>query len=336
LKATGRAVAAQGPAEHEPVVPDCTTVLVPVMGALAFGQPLDELHVHRPEVVEHFVPRGQTEPLGQRRITAELAGTLLSHPAGGLKGRPDGARVVALINQCDAGSVHVARYVADLALQSRAVEAVLLAAVAGEDEPVLERHVRVSAVVLAAGASTRLGQPKQLLAWGPHGVPLLAYVVDQVRQARGLTEIYAVLGFRAEEISVTVRDRAIPLILNQDWDAGQSTSVRAGLRIVPNDIGAVVFVLCDQPGITPALVETLIQRHRETGKAIVAPQTAAGQRGTPTLWDRRTFHELMLLQGDTGGRALIEMRAERGDVAWVSWGDEILQDIDEPDDVPQT
>jgi molybdenum cofactor cytidylyltransferase len=326
----------KAPAEHEPVVPDCTTVLVPMMGALAFGQPLDEEHVHRPEIVEHFVPRGHTEPLGQRHVTAELAGTLLAHPAGGLKGRPDGARVVALINQCDAGSMNVARYVADLALQSRAVEAVLLAAAASEDEPVFERHVRISAVVLAAGASTRLGQLKQLLPWGPTGVPLLAHVVDQVRQARGLTEIYAVIGYRAEEITAAVRDRAIPLIWNQDWEQGQSASVRAGLRIVPNDIGAVLFVLCDQPGITPALVEALIQRHRETGKAVVAPQTAAGQRGTPTLWDRRTFHELMLLQGDTGGRALLEMRAERGEVAWVLWGNEILQDIDEPGDLPQT
>ena len=343
-----RGLPLKAPADYEPVVPECTTLHVPLAGALALGQPLDADHVHRPELVARF---GNWGPLDERVVTAELMAALLAHPAGGMKGRPasvspaKGARrrgprlrTVVMINQCDGGRVALMRPVAQELLKSREIDAVLLSAVAPPDGmpaagPVLERHVRVSAIILAAGASERFGETKQLLPWGPRRVPLVVHVVERVRAARGLTEVYVAVGHRAEDVARQVVGQAVALVYCQDWAKGQAHSVRAALRVIPADIGAVVFALCDQPGVTPELIESLLQRQRETGASIVAPRAPDGRRGTPTLWDRRMFPALRRLQGDAGGRGLIDAHAARGEVAWVEAPAEALRDIDTREDL---
>lgn len=343
-----RGLPLKAPADYEPVVPECTTLHVPLAGALALGQPLDADHVHRPELVARF---GNWGPLDERVVTAELMAALLAHPAGGMKGRPASVapakggrrrgprlRTAVIINQCDGGRVALMRPVARELLESREIDAVLLSAVAPKDGmpaagPVLERHVRVSAVVLAAGASERFGEMKQLLPWGPGRVPLVAHVIERVRAARGLTAVYVTVGHRAEDVARQVPAEAAALVWCRDWAKGQAHSVRAALRAIPPDIGAVIFALCDQPGITPELVESLVGRHRETGAAIVVPRAPDGRRGTPTLWDRRMFPALRRLQGDTGGRGLIDARVSAGEVAWVEAPAEALRDIDTREDL---
>lgn len=343
-----RGLPLKAPADYEPVVPECTTLHVPLAGALALGQPLDADHVHRPELVARF---GNWGPLDERVVTAELMAALLAHPAGGMKGRPASVppargvrrrgprlRTVVVINQCDGGRLALMRPVAQELLKSREIDAVLLSAVAPRDGtpaegPVLERHVRVSAVILAAGASERFGEMKQLLPWGPRRVPLVVHVVEQVRAARGLTEVYVAVGHRAEDVARQVPGQAVALVYCEDWAQGQSHTLRAALRVLPPDIGAVVFALCDQPGVTPALIESLLQCHRETGAAIVVPRSPDGRRGTPTLWDRRMFPTLRRLQGDAGGRGLIDARAPGGEVAWVEAPAAALRDIDTREDL---
>ena len=89
---------------------------------------------------------------------------------------------------------------------------------------------------------------------------------------------------------------------------------------------AVLFLLADQPGVSPELLSALIQRHRETLAPIVAPRHA-GQRGNPVLFDAATFPEFAQLEGDIGARPIIQ--AHRDEIAWVDWPTpEILQDID--------
>jgi molybdenum cofactor cytidylyltransferase len=91
-----------------------------------------------------------------------------------------------------------------------------------------------------------------------------------------------------------------------------------------------VFLLADQPGVTPALLSALIQRHRETLGPVVAPRYR-GRRGNPVLFDRQTFPEFEGLEGDAGARSIIQQRY--GEVAWVDWpSGDILRDIDTPED----
>jgi molybdenum cofactor cytidylyltransferase len=123
----------KAPAGHEPVIPPETTLVVPVVGADAYGRPLDEEHVHRAALVSAL----SGAPLGTP-ITPEIVARTLAHPDGGRKGVPTGARVVVLINKIDGlADPGLARETAARLLREPGIEAVVLAAVRAE-KPVLE------------------------------------------------------------------------------------------------------------------------------------------------------------------------------------------------------
>ena len=123
----------KAPAEHEPVIPAETTLVLPVVGADVLGRPLDADHVHRPEVVAALAG----VPLGSP-VTPEVVARVLAHPRGGLKGVPPGARVIALVNKVESLADRApAREIAQQLLREPAIEAVLLTALRAAD-PVLE------------------------------------------------------------------------------------------------------------------------------------------------------------------------------------------------------
>jgi 4-nitrophenyl phosphatase len=182
---------------------------------------------------------------------------------------------------------------------------------------------QVAAVILAAGASTRFGQPKQLLDW--KGVPLLAHVAD-VALAAGLAPVIAVLGCQAQAARAALGTQPVGAAMNWRWEEGLSTSVQAGLAALPPETDAAVFLQCDQPLITPGLLRALVACFEETDAPIVRP-VHAGQPGTPVLFARRLFPELAAVSGDEGGRSLISRYSK--DVATVETADpDVLVDVD--------
>lgn len=186
---------------------------------------------------------------------------------------------------------------------------------------------RVAGIILAAGASTRFGQPKQLLDWD--GVPLLTHVADEALAA-GLAPVIVVLGSQAEAVREALGERLVHAVMNWRWSEGLSTSVQVGLIALPPQTEAAILMQCDQPLLTADLLRTLVTRFEETGAAIVHP-THAGRRGTPTLFARRLFPELAAVSGDQGGRALIACHV--GEVATVEVADpDVLADVDTPVD----
>jgi len=127
----------KAPAAHEPVIPVQTTLVVPVVGADVFGQPLDAEHVHRPELVSAL----SGAPLGAP-ITPEIVARVLAHPDGGRKGVPPGARVVVLINKVESlPDRKPADETAERLLRDPAIHAVILTALRWDD-PVIEIHTR--------------------------------------------------------------------------------------------------------------------------------------------------------------------------------------------------
>jgi 4-nitrophenyl phosphatase len=186
---------------------------------------------------------------------------------------------------------------------------------------------RVAGIILAAGASTRFGRPKQLLDWG--GVPLLGHVADEALSA-GLAPVVVVLGSQAEAAREALGERLVHAVMNWRWAEGLSTSVQVGLAALPTQTEAAILMQCDQPLLTADLLRALVTRFEETGVAIVHP-THAGRRGTPTLFARRLFPELAAVSGDQGGRALVARHA--GEVATVEVADpDVLADVDTPAD----
>jgi molybdenum cofactor cytidylyltransferase len=312
----------KAPAEHEPPVPPCTTLLVPMAGLDAVGQPLSDRVAHRPERVAAIAG---IEPGAV--ITPQVVAAVLVHRDGGLRNAPSGVRVVALLNKSDdKARLEEAWVIARLLLTSAEFESVVVGAMTAAD-PVREVWSRVAAVVLAAGESRRFGVPKQLLPWG--ATTLLGHVLDVVLAA-GLDPVVVVVGCEAERVSAAVEGRPVRVVVNARWAEGLSASVRAGFDAIDPQCGAALFVLADQPGITREVIAALVQRHRQTLAPIVVP-TCRGQRGTPVLFDRAMFGELVALEGDQGGRVLIERHSRKVESVEVA-DDGLFIDIDTPED----
>lgn len=185
----------------------------------------------------------------------------------------------------------------------------------------------MGAVVLAAGGSTRFGTLKQLLRWGEG--TMLSQVVDTAL-ASSVRPVVVVLGNQSEQCRAALGRRPVTIVVNEQWEQGQSTSVRAGLTSLPADVAAALFLLADQPAITAATLDALIERYGATRAPVIWPELA-GRRGNPVLFDRALFPELMRLTGDVGGRCVLESHAAQAER--VSVPDRgILYDVDTPDD----
>jgi molybdenum cofactor cytidylyltransferase len=316
--ARGRSLKA--PAGNEPQVPDFAQLVVPVAGLDACGQPLNSPLVHRPERLSRllWLPPNAT-------VTPGLIARALTSPEAGLKSVPPGAEVRLLLNKADMpGAAAAGRKVAALALRQDRIRAVVLGQVLDEN-PVLRVYGRIAGVILAAGATRRLGRPKQLIEW--EGKPLVWHAV-QAGRAAGLWPLIVVVGSGAEAVRRALQDEAVTFAENPAWEAGLSSSVRAGVEAVEGTVEAIVFLLSDMPQVTPQLVKALIDEHRRTLTPLVAPR-AGGRWANPVLFDRVTFLDLKSLWGDRGGRVLFD----RYRIAGIAWDDAILLDIDTPADL---
>jgi molybdenum cofactor cytidylyltransferase len=168
----------------------------------------------------------------------------------------------------------------------------------------------IAGIVLAAGASTRLGRPKQLLDLA--GKPVIAHVVERALAA-GLDEVIVVTGGAGEAVAAALADAPVRIVANPAFRDGQSTSLIAGLRLLPDAIDAVVVLLGDQPGVDPADIGSVVARRREPPFPPIVMTAYGSQRSHPVLFGREVFPELLAITGDQGGRDVI--RAHAAEVA---------------------
>jgi molybdenum cofactor cytidylyltransferase len=166
---------------------------------------------------------------------------------------------------------------------------------------------RVAAVILAAGGSSRMGQPKQLLPLD--GKPILQHVIDAAKASR-LGEIVIVLGAEAEAVRAALRlpERARTTV-NADHGQGQSTSLRVGLRSLGTNVEAAAILLGDQPHLTTELINRVLEAFADGDRPVARPlYTTAGGRalpGHPVVLSREVWPEVEELSGDQGARALL-------------------------------
>lgn len=314
----------KAPAAHEPAIPDWIDLVVVVAGLSGLGQPLSADIVHRPEIFSALSGMSSGET-----ISVEKLAGVLNHPAGGLKGIPRGARRIALLNQADDSIRQAnAKRLATFLLES--YDAAVIASLGSPDSNKVDKRILAAyeptaGIILAAGASSRLGKPKQVLPW--RGEPLVRHVARTVLSA-GLQPVVVVTGYSATEVNAAVQDLPVSVVNNPDWQSGQSTSIKVGLTSVPVRCGSTLFLLADQPQLSIELVRGLVELHTQTLSPLVAP-LIDGQRGNPVLFDKATFEDLNQLIGDTGGRALFAHYS----VAWLPWYDDMQNlDVDTPED----
>jgi molybdenum cofactor cytidylyltransferase len=191
-------------------------------------------------------------------------------------------------------------------------------------------NARVSAVVLAAGASTRMGRAKQLLPLGETTV--LARTLGNVRSA-GLDQIVLVLGASAGAIRRQLPQpllEGVKVVVNPAYGQGMASSLREGLSAVDRESDAALIILGDQPFLQPQTLHQIIDGYRGSRAQIVVP-TYQGERGNPVLLDRSVFPEAMALEGDVGCRAIFPNHLEG--ISKVEVEDMgVLLDLDDPAD----
>ena len=190
----------------------------------------------------------------------------------------------------------------------------------------------VGVIILAAGASSRMGQPKQILRF--EGKTLLARVIEAALEA-GCGPVVVVTGANAEQITPTVAAFPVQIAFNPNWQQGMNTSLRVGLERAEDfdkNLDAVLIATCDQPFVSADLFRKLTESYTQTGRPIVASDYA-GTRGVPALFDRSLFTELSRLPAGAGaGRLIAREGPER--VSVVPFPEGAL-DMDTPDDFAQ-
>jgi molybdenum cofactor cytidylyltransferase len=312
----------KAPYDHEPVIPPDASLVVPVVGIDVLGQPLDEQHVYNAERIQ----ARYGYPDGAAILPAWVAVTLRD-PQLGLRGVPETARVVALLNKVPANGYYRrrARRVAQLALRSTRIDAVALGAVQ-MDEPIFELQQRTAAVVLAAGLSSRMGQSKALLPWD--GRTVIEAIVARLLAAR-LSEIVVVTGYRGAEVAQVLAKYPVQIIHNPDYTQGEMlSSLQVGLRALPDSTAAGLVVMGDQPALDGRVIGRVLAAYAEGRGQIVIP-VHRGERGHPVLIDRRFWRELLALEHGAP-RDVIRRYPEQTALVEVH-SDSILLDIDTPE-----
>lgn len=286
----------KAPEEHEPVIPTSADMVVPVVNLKAMGLPLDEQSAHRPGLLANVVSSQLGKPIQASHLI-----DLITSERGGLKGAPPGAEIRPLLAGLSSTNQASALEIAQGCLQrSQRLLSVVLADLAAGAATGVQAVSRVAGVVLAAGEASRMGELKQLRQW--NGKPLVLHAVEAAAGA-GLDPIIVVTGHQSERLRQALASTSVQFIENEEWQQGQSASMKLGLKQLPPPVEAVVFLLADMPLVGPDLVARLVEKHRQSLAPIVAPR--AGERyGNPVLFDRRTFDALMAVSGDTGGKAI--------------------------------
>lgn len=188
---------------------------------------------------------------------------------------------------------------------------------------------RFGVVILAAGASRRMGEPKQLIALD--GKPLLVRTVEAAL-ASAAWPVVVVLGAQAEQIRPSLARLPVLIAENPAWAEGMAASIRAGITTLQQfsrHLDAAVLALCDQPAFSADTIAALVNACRTSGRSIVAAHYA-GRRGAPALFAREHFATLTALTGEEGARALLNEPGDR--VATVDLP-ALAVDLDTPADV---
>jgi len=159
----------------------------------------------------------------------------------------------------------------------------------------------VYAIILAAGSSSRMGNPKQLLEW--HNRPLLVHAITNIREILH-DRVIVVLGAHAELIQTSINLGDVTSVVNSQWQEGMASSIRAGVQALPASAAAALIMLCDQPLINAEHIQNLLSGWQHAPTHIVVSEYHQSV-GVPVVFPAEFFTDLLALKGDRGAKPLI-------------------------------
>lgn len=180
------------------------------------------------------------------------------------------------------------------------------------------------AVILAAGASRRMGSPKQLLSW--EGTPLVCRAVGSAQAVLG-DRVLVITGCCAGQVTEALACTGVRSVHNTQWNEGVASSLRVAVSALPDDCDAVLFCSCDQPGVGAPQLQALLDARRDDQ---VVAASYAGTVGIPACFPRSRFGALSALRGEHGAKALLnaENNLLRVSIPQAKF------DLDAPADIP--
>jgi len=181
----------------------------------------------------------------------------------------------------------------------------------------MNSQVPYAAIILAAGNSSRLGSPKQLLKY--NGTNLLTNLIQEVKQVN-FSQITVVLGAYSDQILSEIPVQNIHIVQNTHWNQGIGTSIHAGIQSLNTEtyLKGCVFMVCDQPYLTNQLLNDLITNHQSGPKGIVAA-LYDGIAGTPAVFSSTYFSELAELPPEEGAKTIL--KKHKDDTLYVHFED---------------
>ena len=183
---------------------------------------------------------------------------------------------------------------------------------------------KIPIVLLAAGSSSRMGQPKQLLPW--HGKTLIEHQIQTLLITGN--PVVVVLGSKSKKIIPVLNNLDISFVINDKWESGMGSSVSTGVEFVMktfSNVEGVLFTLIDQPLISPSHIKKIIENYKPEKRQIIASTSEKGWLGVPALFDKTYFKELASLNGEEGAKTIIY--SHKDEVIQIDAG-EILDDLD--------
>jgi molybdenum cofactor cytidylyltransferase len=189
----------------------------------------------------------------------------------------------------------------------------------------------IVAVILSAGESSRMGEPKALLP--VQGQTFIERIVTALARAQ-IREIIVVLGHHAPEIAPKIKHLPVRTIVNEDYKKGQLSSLQAAIRSLPAEgIDGILVHLVDHPFVSAGLVEAMIKQFYESQKLIVVPR-CKGRRGHPVIFSSKLFPELLAAPLERGAKEVVH--AHQGDTLEIETPEEgVAIDIDTPSEYQQ-
>ncbi|MEP1034821.1 nucleotidyltransferase family protein [Ekhidna sp.] len=192
----------------------------------------------------------------------------------------------------------------------------------------MSESLKIGIVLLAAGASSRLGQPKQLIQF--RGKNLLQHTIDTANELEFESSIL-IVGANADQVLSKVTINSFQSFTNENWEQGMASSLRLGIKkslISVPDLNAILISVSDQPFVSKELLQEMIQLYRSESSIVVCEYDNV--KGVPVLFGSKYFNELLMLNGDQGAQKIIKDHEKMQSIVMFDHGN---FDIDTPEDL---